>query len=173
MQQNLTSIVLGLALMTSIALPASRALGQASQEQANTARVAAPSADSPLAKPVVSAAAELKAQRTTTWNENGTQWLLLEGDVSFSLGIYGFRGNRAVAQIETERRPGNPVRHIAVYLDDAKTLGGGPIGAEATRLLVTASTVGDIKLVTDLRVPRDAPPDHALVDAGRSRMHRV
>jgi len=130
-----------------------------------------PDVDAPLADPVVAADATFSAQRVTAWEQDGIRGLLLEGDVIFKLGTYGFRGERVVARIDTQTRFRRRVYHLAVYFDDARTLhGAGRIQAEGPGLLVTASTTGSLLIDTPLLTPAPAVSDDALVDAAARRI---
>jgi hypothetical protein len=127
----------------------------------------------PVADPVVRADAVFFARKVTAWRQGQTSWLLLEGDAGFSVGVYGFSAAAAAVRIETEERPGRTVRHLSIYLDQARHLRGtGPVSAEADRLLVTASTSGGVQVRNDLFVELDEAPRHALVTAAEARMRR-
>jgi lipopolysaccharide export system protein LptA len=133
----------------------------------------APNVASPLADPVVGSDAVFFARKVTAWEEDGTSYLLLEGDAGFSIGVYGFRADTAVVKIETETIPGKSIRHLSIYLDNARHLRGhGRVSAEATRLLVTASTSGDIQVHNDLFIPQDGAPNHALIADADARFQR-
>jgi hypothetical protein len=132
-----------------------------------------PSVTAPLAEPIVRADAQLKATRATAFRMGEAQALLLEGDVTAAVGNYGFRGDRAVVRIDRERQPGREVRHVSIYFDNARPLKGvGRTEAEAQRLLVTASTLGEVKLDTDLLVRADAAPMNGLVSEASDRFGR-
>lgn len=127
----------------------------------------------PLADPVVDAPAELRAGRATAWQEGATRVLLLEDAVTFRVGSYGFRADRAVIRVDQERLPGQTVTHLAAYLDNARPLfGTGRVSAEATRLLVTASTRGDVQLQADAFQPVASSPADQLVRDAAARIAR-
>ena len=128
----------------------------------------------PLADPVLSADAEIAAQRAVTWQSDHANMLLLEGDALFRLGDYGFRARRAVLRSETVEQGGRRITHLAAYLEDARPLAGGAVGAGAPRLLVTASTRGSTQLQVDaLRRIQAAPDDPIVADAlDRIARHR-
>lgn len=133
----------------------------------------APSVSSPLADPVVHHDAAFFAQKVSAWKDGDTSMLLLEGDAGFSIGVYGFRADAAVVRIDTETVPGKAVRHISVYLDNARPLKGkGPVSAEAKRLLVTASTLGEVQVHSDLFTPSGTAPKHRLVADAQARLQR-
>jgi len=135
-----------------------------------------PSANSPLAGPVVSAEAVFRGQRVTVWRDGSTRYLLLDGDAGFDLGLYRFRAKRAVVRIDPEPLPGRTVNHLTIYLDEASSRrDGATVHAEAKRLLVTAATTGGLAVETDLLEPMDRAPDHPLVAdaADRVRRHRL
>ncbi len=132
-----------------------------------------PSIDAPLAEPILRADAQFRATKATAFRLGEAQALLLEGDVTAAVGNYGFRGDRAVVRIDREERPGRVVRHVSIYVDNARPLKGrGRTEAEAQRLLVTASTLGDVQLETDLLVRADAPPADGLVTEAMDRIDR-
>lgn len=124
---------------------------------------------SPLADPVLDVGAELKANRTTKWSEGDSKLLLMEGDFTFTMGSYGFRADRALVRIDNEKQPGRNIRHLSIYLDQAKTLRGrGPVSAEGPRLLVTGSTTGNIDLMTNSM--NDGHPNDGFVLEGNGRI---
>ncbi len=123
--------------------------------------------DSPLADPVLRSDAEVSARRATAWRDGDANVVLLEGDFRFRMGGYGWRGSRAVVRIDRIPQPGHLVSALAIYIDNAEPMGGtGAISAAAPRLLVTASTRGEVQLVTDLlQRAASAPADPFVVDA--------
>ncbi len=131
-----------------------------------------PSVTSPLADPVVGNDAVFFARKVTAWEQDGASYLLLEGDAGFSIGVYGFRADAAVVRVDTEAVPGKPVRHLSIYLDNARPLRGhGRVSAQAKRLLVTASTRGEVQLHNDLFV-QDGLPKSSLVSDAQARFQR-
>lgn len=127
----------------------------------------------PLADPIVHSDAVFFARKVTGWEADGASWLLLEGDAGFSTGVYGFRADAAVIRIDTEKRPGKTIRHLSIYLTNAKHLrGSGPVSAEAARLLVTVSTTGDVQVHNDLFERSDQPPANPLIGDAKARMQR-
>ncbi|MEX0775420.1 MAG: LPS assembly protein LptD [Phycisphaeraceae bacterium] len=131
------------------------------------------SPDAALADPVIAADAQLKAQRAYAWSQGSTRFVALEGDVSVSVGAYGFRADRVVVRIDVERPPGLVLKHLAVYFDNARSLRGrGPVTAEAPHLLVTVTTKGDVQLATDLLEDRSQANDPFVAQAmGRFERH--
>jgi hypothetical protein len=118
-----------------------------------------------LADPVVESNAELRGNRASAWTENGSQFLLLEQDVEVAVGTYGFRADKAVVRIDIEQQTGRRVRHLAMVLDGVRPLRGrGPTQIDAKRLLVTASTTGELELVTNL-LRNEKPNDPLIADA--------
>lgn len=133
---------------------------------------APPRSATPLADPVLSAPAEIHARKTSQWMEGSSRWMYLDGDVTFGVGTYGFRADRAVLKVDTETTNGRLIRHFMVYLDTARAMPGkGPVQAQAPRLLVTASTSGDVELSTDLLEQRSAAGELITLDA-RARFDR-
>ncbi len=116
--------------------------------------------------------ATFRARRASTWQAGSTHRLLLENDVSISVGSYGFQADRAVITITRRRALGGVVHDLAIYLDDVTALGGhGPIQADAPRLLVTAVVKGKVELLADL-LERRAANDHPLVQDAVARIDR-
>jgi len=129
-------------------------------------------ADLPLAEPVVDADAVMQGRTAHTWIRGGSRMVLLEGDVRFVVGEYGFRGDRAVVQVDTESHLGAQLHFISAYLDNARSIHSDkPIEASSKRLLVTVSTRGGIKLKTDL-MKRDSQDDDPFVQAADRRIKR-
>ncbi len=131
-----------------------------------------PSIDQALAEPLLREDAVVSADRATGWTEGDARFLLLDGGFRFEMGVYGFRGTRAVVRIDTERKPGLEIRHLAIYIEKADAIGGGAVSGAAPRLLVTAATTGRVQLKTNLLTPADAPPDDGLVVAAAARVER-
>ena len=132
--------------------------------------------DGPLAGLLVEGDASFRGQRATAWSQGDTKYLLLDGDAVFKLESYGFVGTRALIKIDPQRVPGRTIYHIAAYVENAAPLpgaGGGPVQAQAPRLLVTASTLGGQSLDTDLLTRADAPPAETFVADGLARMGEV
>lgn len=150
------------------------ALGTAVLPMDVMVRAAEPVASAPaIAEPIVKADALIAAQRTTTWTQEGSKYLLLEGDVTFEVGAYGFTAERAVVRIISEPRPGKPVQRLAAYLDSSQTMrGSGPVSAQGRRMLVTVSTTGGIALETDLLEDAGRPMVSELVQAANARLNR-
>ncbi len=122
----------------------------------------------PLADPVLDNDAEIKGNKAVSWSVGNSRLVFVEGDIRFTMGTYGFRADRAVVRIDTEVAPGRKIRHLSLYLDNVKPLRGrGPVQAEAPRLLVTASTIGKIDLITNLLEQKSAASDPFVVDAQR------
>ncbi len=131
-------------------------------------------ADHPLADPVVSADVVFYGQTAKSWSEDGARLILLEGDAGFDLGVFGFRGDRAVVRIDTELKPGRTIRHLSIYLENARSAKGRTnVGAYGQRLLVTASTTGSPSVLTDLMTEVDAAPAVPLVAQARQRVARL
>lgn len=127
----------------------------------------------PAPDPIVHSDAIFYARKVQAWEEDGASWLLLEGDARFSVGVFGFEADRAVVRIDTESRPGRSIRHLSIYLDNARhQRGRGPVSADAKRLFVTVSTVGNVQAHNDLFVQLNTPPTDDLVKAAKARMQR-
>ncbi|MCE9589826.1 MAG: LPS assembly protein LptD [Planctomycetes bacterium] len=120
----------------------------------------------PLADPVIDSAVELKCRRATSWTDGDAKLLYLDGDCSLAVGTYGFRAEKMVVRLDKEQRPGKVIRHVSMFLDDARPLRGrGPVQAQSPRLLVTVSTTGDIDLLTDLLRKQSAESEPLVAQA--------
>lgn len=114
--------------------------------------------------PVVNDNAELRCRRAQTWDDGGAKMLLLEHNVTVAVGAYGFRADRATVRIEKQAG----ARRLVMYLLNARALPGrGPTTAEAARLLVTATTTGQVDLVADLLEQQSAADDPFVQDAAQ------
>ena len=133
--------------------------------------------DAAFADPLVDFDAALTALRVTAWEEGGARMLLLEGDAVVRVGAYGFRGETAVVRLEFEPTDRGRVTHLAAYVEDARSIGGGgSIAAEGGRVLVTAATLGKLTLERPGAFESvDEPPEHPLIPAARERLaaHRA
>ena len=130
---------------------------------------------SPLAQPIVSADAKMFGQRVHVWSAQGVQFALLDGDVTIDIGSYGFRADRASLRIDTQRIAGRRVRHLSLYLVNARTRqGGGPITASGSKLFVTVSTSGELDLSSDSWKEESAANDPLMGEAqGRYERHQA
>ena len=136
---------------------------------------ALPDSDAPLAEPVVAADATFDARNATAWpgDQQRVRYLRLSDEVRFEMGLYGFQAERAVVRIVTEPRPGKPVRHLSLYLDEARPLHDhGAVTAKGERILITAATTGTLGLNTDLLEQADQPPGGAFVRSGLDRIRQ-
>jgi hypothetical protein len=98
--------------------------------------------------------------------------ILLDGDVTVAIGNYAFRADRAVVRIDLENLPGRRVKDLCMYLDNARPRDGtSAVWARAPRLLVTASTTGNVDLAVNLVQDQPAAGD-PLVLAAEGRINR-
>jgi hypothetical protein len=119
---------------------------------------------------------EFVAQQAHSWREEGpqgTQRLLLQGDVRIRVGLYKFGSARAVVWMEplepSTRRPGQSLWQIAIYLDrvgDPSAEAGG--SQTGDRLLLTAIVDGDPTIAAD-NVIRERSNDPLVVE-GEARL---
>lgn len=159
--------------------------------------IPAPQLDSAFADPLVDFDARMTALSVTAWQDGDARMLLLEGDASLSVGAYGFRGSAIVVRIENQSIDAGTVRHIAAYFRDARPLigvgsteagllpddgrnpGASPIGGgDRPGLLVTAATLGKVRLDEPGRFTQAAAPPaaaSALIDQAMQRVasHRA
>ncbi|MFN3168275.1 MAG: LPS assembly protein LptD [Phycisphaeraceae bacterium] len=103
-----------------------------------------------LNEPVLESDVAVQARSATLVRVNGAQLLLLEGDVSFSVGGYGFRAKAALVRITRRPGLGEPVRDFAVYFDKARSIGEGGVQAGGDGLLVTVASRGKVELTAEL-----------------------
>lgn len=129
--------------------------------------------------PILSDPAELNGAKGTAWEEKtpeGTaQFLLLEGDpiggmVAFKVGTHAFSASRAVVKITQEPTATGAIRHLTLYLENARSSGEDTVGAEAPRLLVTAATTGAVRVSATLMKQAKAAPGDDFVAAAQKRM---
>ncbi len=136
------------------------------------AKSPAPKFKSALADPLLRDDAIFNASKVAVWVEGKTDMLLLEGDASFSIGNFAFRGDKMLVRMDKEYQPGLPIKHIAVYIENAKSLPNkGPISAEGSRLLVTGSTTGKPKIKT-FYLTKDPVLNDVFVNDGKNRINR-
>jgi len=116
--------------------------------------------------------AVIRARSAATWRAGSDHRLLLEDEVSFDIGGYGFKARRAVVFITPRHVHSGRVYELAIYLDDVTEWGGhGPIQAQASRLLVTAVVKGEVVLRTD-QLQRRSADGQALVRDAAERVNR-
>lgn len=145
----------------------------AQEEDAAKPPEAQPKPDPALQEPVLEADALIKGRSVTSWRDGRRRWLLIEGDVSFKVGAFGFQGRNAVVRIDPVRKPGKTEHHIVLYLDEAQTLRGpSRVEAESPRLLVTVATSGKLSLETDLLDRAGQAPPTLLVRDAQDRIVR-
>jgi hypothetical protein len=148
----------------------------AAKDEALGAELAPTPATGLLAGPVVEADAVLACRKAQAWSEGSSRFLLLDSQVRFAAGSYGFKARRAVVKIDFEDLPDRRVHHLSLYLEDAEPLAErGAVRADAGRLLVTCSTSGKVELETDMLDKISAAPADPLVDeaAGRFQRHHA
>lgn len=123
----------------------------------------------------INAEALFKCRKASFWRQGGVDYALLEGDVRFNIQDYGFRASRAIVRVDRIGHPADPelvVRHMSVYLDQARTAKELVVSADADRLLVTAATTGAVFIDADLPQPVQGPPNTAFVSDGYDRIAR-
>jgi len=123
----------------------------------------------------INAEALFKCRKASFWRQGGVDYALLEGDVRFNIQDYGFRASRAIVRVDRIGHPADPelvVRHMSVYLDQARTAKELVVSADADRLLVTAATTGAVFIDADLPQPVQGPPNSAFVNDGYDRIAR-
>ncbi|MBX2850138.1 MAG: LPS assembly protein LptD, partial [Phycisphaeraceae bacterium] len=94
--------------------------------------------------------------------------LLLQGDVSVSVGGYGFTDQQALIRIARRPGLGQTIRDLAFVFEDPTSTGGGGVQADAKNLLVTVATTGKVELAAELS-KADALPESKLTTAALKR----
>jgi len=107
-------------------------------------------ADEPLLEPVLDSDMQMRADSATLVQDGATKLLLLEGDVSVSIGGYGFRDQQAVVRIRRRPGVGEPIRDFAIVFDRPTADGSGGVKADARGLLVTVANRGKVQLAAEL-----------------------
>ncbi|MEM8737580.1 MAG: LPS assembly protein LptD [Planctomycetota bacterium] len=157
--------------------------------------------NAPFADPLVDFPGRMTALRVTAWDDGPARMLLLEGDASFQVGVYGFSAPAIVVRVETQTGPRGPVQHLAAYFQNAQPLTSArpltstqvqlnqdprksassadpaptqaPAPAEDNGLLVTASTTGAVRIEEPGHFhPAAAPPGHPLIAAAQQRLRK-
>jgi len=117
-------------------------------------------------EPVLNDDVQLRADRATVVDQGAVKLLLLEGDVSFSAGGFGFRDQRAVVRITRRPGPGKAVRDFAIVFDKPVSAGEGGVRAQANGLLVTLASQGKVELSAQMttadRLPESELSKNAL-----------
>jgi hypothetical protein len=103
-----------------------------------------------LNEPVLESDVALQARSATLVQVKGAKLLLLEDDVSFSVGGYGFRAKAALVRITRRPGLGEPVRDFAIFFDEARSIGEGGVQAGGDGLLVTVASRGKVELTAEL-----------------------
>jgi hypothetical protein len=125
-----------------------------------------------MADPLLHEDAIFIGNKAAVWTEGPTHMILLEGDASFSIGNFAFRGDKMLIRMDMENPPGLAIKHIAAYIQNAKSLPNkGPITAEGGRLLVTGSTTGKPKLKPSF-LTKDPILNDPFVNDGKNRINR-
>ena len=123
--------------------------------------VLATAADAQSAEPVLSSGVSLRADRATVVQAGETKLLLLQGDVSISVGGYGFTDQQALVRITRRTGLGESARDLAFVFENPTSIGGGGVQADAKHLLVTVASKGKIELTAEL-TKADALPKSKL-----------
>ncbi|MEM7625604.1 MAG: hypothetical protein AAF333_08250 [Planctomycetota bacterium] len=176
--------LLAIALRSACLLAALGVNVAAVAQRTDTPPIVVPPAElgAPFGDPLVGFDAEMTALRVTTWRDGAARMLLLEGDASFRVGAYGFRGSKVVVRIEPQDTNARRVWHLAAYFRDAQSMiGAGSIRPQLGErdadenpgigLLVTASTSGAVRLNEPGELIRaETPPTDSLVIAALRRI---
>lgn len=115
-------------------------------------------ADAQRTEPILEDGVSLRADRATVIQAGDAKLLLLQGDVSVSVGGYGFTDQQALVRIT--RRAGlseTTIRDLAFVFEDPTSVGGGGVQADAKNLLVTVATKGKVQLAAELTKAETLP----------------
>lgn len=107
-----------------------------------------------LPVPVVKSDVRMQAKRATLVQGEGSKLLLLEGDVSVSVGGYAFRDQNAIVRITREPGIGKPLRRFAFVFDRPESVGVGGVQANGKNLLVTVSSTGRVLFDLGVEAPQ-------------------
>ncbi|MFK7787998.1 MAG: LPS assembly protein LptD [Phycisphaeraceae bacterium] len=127
------------------------------------------SADAQSAEPVLSADVELRANRATVVQAGDAKLLLLQGDVSVSVGGYAFTDQQALIRIKKRPGLGETIRDLAFVFEDPASVGNGGVQADAKNLLVTVASKGKVKLTAEL-TQADTLPESKLTTIALQRI---
>ena len=121
-----------------------------------------------LSEPVLESDVLMLARSATlVQQDNGEKLMLLDGDVSVSVGGYGFRGRQAVVRIKRRPGLGEAVWDLAFYFEEAQSIGEGGVQAGGKGLLVTVSSRGQIELKAELATADALPTNTLTTDAAQ------
>ncbi|MCC5830501.1 MAG: LPS assembly protein LptD [Phycisphaeraceae bacterium] len=147
-------------------LPAHRAIlaqepAPAPRTAIEPAAAASPTTGQPLRQPLIRADTRIEGQRVQAWSDpdQGTQYLLVDGDVRLNIGLYRLRGARMVVRIQPKDAQVGVGRYqIAAFIQDARSHANAQTQTriESDRLLVTALTEGRLQLASDILDYRSA-----------------
>jgi len=141
-------------------------------QAAEAAPLAAARLEAPFADPLVDFDAVMTALNVTVWRDGDARMLLLQGDASFRIGAYGFTADTVVVRIESEITTAGKVWHLAAYFDQARSTAGlGAIRAQGRGLLVTAATLGRVRLEEPGNLTQaDTAPANPLINEAIERL---
>ena len=125
--------------------------------------------DAQPTEPVQTSEVSLRADRATVVQAGDAKLLLLQGDVSVSVGGYGFTDQQAPVRITRRPGLGETIRDIAFVFEDPTSTGGGGVQADAENLLVTLATKGKVQLAAEL-AKADALPESKLTTTALKRL---
>jgi hypothetical protein len=108
--------------------------------------------------------------KASAWTVDDTKRLLVESDVSITIGAYTFDAERAVVWLNRMQTDAGIVSQIAVYLPAfSKSSKLNALGAEGENLLVVGSTLGSVSMDVALLIPSKPKSQTALLTKARQR----
>lgn len=108
--------------------------------------------------------------KANAWTVDDTKRLLVESDVTITIGAYTFDAERAVVWLNRMKTDAGIVSQIAVYLPTfSKSSKLNALGAEGENLLVVGSTLGSVSLDVALLKPSKPNSKSAILTKARQR----
>jgi hypothetical protein len=129
----------------------------------------ATAASAQIEEPVLNSGVSLRADRATLVQAGDDKLLLLQGDVSVSVGGYGFTDQQALVRITKRQTLGETIRDLALVFENPRSNGDGGVQADAKNLLVTVASKGKIELTAELTRAQSLP-ESPLVTAALKRL---
>ena len=114
---------------------------------------------------------KISALRADAWTVDDTKRLLLNKNISITIGAYIFDAEQAVLWINRMPTDAGVVTQIAVFMPKfAKSAKLGGLGAEGENLLVVGSTRGNVSLDVALLSPKRPTSSASLLSRAKRRL---
>ncbi|HWB18879.1 MAG TPA: hypothetical protein VG711_01145, partial [Phycisphaerales bacterium] len=120
----------------------------------------------------LNATTSIRALHADAWSVDDTQRLLLRGDVSIEIGSYSFQTDQAILWLNRIPSAEGLINQLAIFTGDLQdpTSNAG-LGVDGSRVLVTASTRGEINLDVGL-LEKHRPAAGDFIRDGESRLKK-